>query len=202
MEQFPPIMRTLTSWQNCSDEACRRQSDRLVPRADGIWSASAGQPQHPGRPAQPGDAKETQLENQISRRVPAICAQRVGGGHPRLFRAGSSFSLHAAGSSRSGGEENPVAEWLSTNRACTNVFTFCGRICLPSRTLITRLGFKASTRDVNPRYWQLIQEFKKLTGYGVIVNTSFNVRGEPMVCSSRRRLSLFHANRNGLPGNG
>ena len=29
----------------------------------------------------------------------------------------------------------------------------------------------------------MIQEFKKLTGYGVIVNTSFNVRGEPIVCT-------------------
>lgn len=38
-------------------------------------------------------------------------------------------------------------------------------------------------RQVNPRYWQLIQEFKKLTGCGVIVNTSFNVRGEPIVCT-------------------
>jgi Predicted carbamoyl transferase, NodU family len=38
-------------------------------------------------------------------------------------------------------------------------------------------------RDTNPRYWALIQEFKKQTGYGVIVNTSFNVRGEPIVCT-------------------
>jgi carbamoyltransferase len=29
----------------------------------------------------------------------------------------------------------------------------------------------------------VINEFKKLTGYGVIVNTSFNVRGEPIVCT-------------------
>jgi carbamoyltransferase len=38
-------------------------------------------------------------------------------------------------------------------------------------------------RDVNPRYWQLIHEFKQLTGYGMVVNTSFNVRGEPIVCT-------------------
>jgi carbamoyltransferase len=55
---------------------------------------------------------------------------------------------------------------------------------LPS---ITHIDYSARVqsvnREVNPRYWQLIQEFKKLTGYGVIVNTSFNVRGEPMVCT-------------------
>ncbi|HQN93298.1 MAG TPA: carbamoyltransferase [Prolixibacteraceae bacterium] len=38
-------------------------------------------------------------------------------------------------------------------------------------------------RDTNPRYWQLINEFKKLTGIGLVVNTSFNVRGEPIICS-------------------
>lgn len=38
-------------------------------------------------------------------------------------------------------------------------------------------------RETNPRYYQLIEAFKKLTGYGVIVNTSFNVRGEPIICT-------------------
>lgn len=36
-------------------------------------------------------------------------------------------------------------------------------------------------RDTNPHYWGLIDAFKRKTGYGVIVNTSFNVRGEPIV---------------------
>jgi carbamoyltransferase len=46
-------------------------------------------------------------------------------------------------------------------------------------------------REVNPRYWQLIREFKKLTGYGVIVNTSFNVRGEPIVCTPEDAYRCF-----------
>jgi len=37
--------------------------------------------------------------------------------------------------------------------------------------------------DSNPLFWQLINDFKKLTGCGMLVNTSFNVRGEPIVCS-------------------
>jgi carbamoyltransferase len=36
---------------------------------------------------------------------------------------------------------------------------------------------------LNPRYNRLLEEFKKRTGYGVIINTSFNVRGEPIVCT-------------------
>jgi len=38
-------------------------------------------------------------------------------------------------------------------------------------------------KNTNPKYWRLIHEFKNQTGYGVIVNTSFNVRGEPIVCT-------------------
>jgi carbamoyltransferase len=55
---------------------------------------------------------------------------------------------------------------------------------LPS---ITHIDYSARvqtvSRHVNPRYWHLINEFKKLTGQGVVVNTSFNVRGEPIVCT-------------------
>ena len=35
----------------------------------------------------------------------------------------------------------------------------------------------------NPAYHALIKAFKECTGYGVIINTSFNVRGEPIVCT-------------------
>ncbi|HRX98379.1 MAG TPA: carbamoyltransferase C-terminal domain-containing protein [Bacteroidales bacterium] len=52
---------------------------------------------------------------------------------------------------------------------------------------ITHIDYSARIqsvhRDTNPRYWKVINAFKKLTGYGVIVNTSFNVRGEPIVCT-------------------
>jgi carbamoyltransferase len=37
-------------------------------------------------------------------------------------------------------------------------------------------------RETNEKYWTLINAFKKLTGIGLVVNTSFNVRGEPVVC--------------------
>lgn len=60
---------------------------------------------------------------------------------------------------------------------------------------ITHIDYSARiqsvNRETNPRYWQLIQEFKKLTGYGVIVNTSFNVRGEPIVCTPEDAYRCF-----------
>jgi carbamoyltransferase len=60
---------------------------------------------------------------------------------------------------------------------------------------ITHIDYSARiqsvNRQTNPRYWDLIKEFKNLTGYGVIVNTSFNVRGEPIVCTPEDAYRCF-----------
>ncbi len=48
------------------------------------------------------------------------------------------------------------------------------------------------TRETNPRYYTLIEELEKLTGNGVILNTSLNRRGEPMVCSPTDALNMFY----------
>jgi len=60
---------------------------------------------------------------------------------------------------------------------------------------VTHIDFSARVQSVNketnPRYWGLINEFKNQTGYGVIVNTSFNVRGEPIVCSPEDAYRCF-----------
>ena len=46
-------------------------------------------------------------------------------------------------------------------------------------------------RDTNPRYHALISRFKSPTGCPVIVNTSFNVRGEPIVCTPEDAFRCF-----------
>ena len=46
-------------------------------------------------------------------------------------------------------------------------------------------------KDTNPRYYELIKEFKKNTNCPVLVNTSFNVRGEPIVCSVEDAFNCF-----------
>jgi carbamoyltransferase len=60
---------------------------------------------------------------------------------------------------------------------------------------ITHVDYSARIQTVhredNPRYHALISEFEKLTGYGVIVNTSFNVRGEPIVCTPEDAYRCF-----------
>jgi carbamoyltransferase len=60
---------------------------------------------------------------------------------------------------------------------------------------ITHLDFSARIQTVhketNPKYWDLINAFKQQTGYGIIVNTSFNVRGEPIVCTPNDAYRCF-----------
>jgi carbamoyltransferase len=46
------------------------------------------------------------------------------------------------------------------------------------------------SREVNPRYYQLITEFDRLTGVPVVLNTSFN-ENEPIVCSPRDAIDCF-----------
>jgi carbamoyltransferase len=48
-------------------------------------------------------------------------------------------------------------------------------------------------RRVNPRFWRLLSEFERLTGVGVVMNTSFNLRGEPIVCTPRDAIKTFYA---------
>ena len=60
---------------------------------------------------------------------------------------------------------------------------------------ITHVDYSARIQTVhketNPRYYNLIQNFKKNTNCPVLVNTSFNVRGEPIVCSIRDAFNCF-----------
>ena len=60
---------------------------------------------------------------------------------------------------------------------------------------IAHVDFSARIQTVskktNFRYWSLINEFKKITGVGVLVNTSFNVRGEPIVNSPEDAFRCF-----------
>ena len=49
------------------------------------------------------------------------------------------------------------------------------------------------TRATNPRFHRLISEFERKTGLPLVINTSLNRRGEPMVCSPRDALTMFYA---------
>jgi len=50
------------------------------------------------------------------------------------------------------------------------------------------------TAETNPRFHRLLGQFKALTGCPVLVNTSFNVRGEPIVCTPEDAFRCFMGN--------
>ena len=60
---------------------------------------------------------------------------------------------------------------------------------------ITHIDYSARIqtvhKDTNPRYYELLKEFKNITNCPVLVNTSFNVRGEPIVCSIEDAFNCF-----------
>ena len=62
---------------------------------------------------------------------------------------------------------------------------------------ITHVDMSARIQSVdekrNGRYYRLIREFKRQTGCGVIINTSFNIRGEPIVCTPQDAYRCFLA---------
>ena len=66
------------------------------------------------------------------------------------------------------------------------------RSCLPA---VTHVDYSARIQTVskstNPRYYELISAFKRKTGCATIVNTSFNVRGEPIVCTPQDAYRCF-----------
>ncbi|MGZ5302990.1 MAG: carbamoyltransferase C-terminal domain-containing protein, partial [Bacteroidia bacterium] len=78
-------------------------------------------------------------------------------------------------------EQLPLQEKLYTKRST-----------LPA---VTHVDFSARLQTVhnetNPQFWQLLQSFKSLTACPVLVNTSFNVRGEPIVCTPEDAYRCF-----------
>jgi len=60
---------------------------------------------------------------------------------------------------------------------------------------ITHVDYSARLQTVNaedhPQYHALIKTFEEMTGYGMLVNTSFNVRGEPIVCTPKDAYTCF-----------
>lgn len=60
---------------------------------------------------------------------------------------------------------------------------------------VTHVDYSARVQtvspDTNPRYYQLLQAFEAQTGCGVLINTSFNVRGEPIICTPEDAYRCF-----------
>jgi len=85
------------------------------------------------------------------------------------------------------------------NNYPTPFMILCFKLNDPEKELIAATHIDNSARpqsverSVNPKYYKLIKEFKKQTGTPALINTSFNIRGEPIVCSPRDAIRTFFA---------
>jgi carbamoyltransferase len=62
---------------------------------------------------------------------------------------------------------------------------------IPAVTHVDGSGrLQTVSRELNPRYYQLISDFNQLTGVPVVLNTSFN-ENEPIVCTPRQAIDCF-----------
>ena len=85
------------------------------------------------------------------------------------------------------GEEDGFAHMLYVTQVLP-----AHRQALPA---ITHVDGSARVQTVsehhNPRLWQLLKAFERVTGLPVVLNTSFNVKGEPIVCTPREAINTF-----------
>lgn len=81
------------------------------------------------------------------------------------------------------GDESKLKVYERVNRARSDI------------PAITHVDYSARIQSVsaatNPRYHGIIKAFEDLTGYGIVINTSFNVRGEPIICTPEDAYRCF-----------
>ncbi len=93
--------------------------------------------------------------------------------------------------------ESEANEWFEgAEQSPYMLFVYCVRSDKADKIPAVRhVDGTARIQTVNekqhPRYYELLKEFKKLTGVPVLVNTSFNTRGEPIVCTPRDAIECF-----------
>jgi len=65
---------------------------------------------------------------------------------------------------------------------------------IPAVTHVDGTGrLQTVSKEANPLYWRLIDEFRKITDVPVVLNTSFNLKGEPIVCSPQDAVRTFYS---------
>ena len=153
--------------------AAQRKQDRgLDARPHGIRPARAGQSQHSGfaaRSVLDGKSEHLHQAPGIVSQVRGVGAGRTGG---RIFRGGPERAVSGDGGARA--------------RALPEMF----RERHPGRDLIR---VHAVSEEDNPLYWKLLHAAGKKTGLPVLYNTSFNLFGEPLVCTPRDAVRSFYS---------
>jgi carbamoyltransferase len=143
-----------------------------------------------------GDARDTRMQSAMNLKIkyresfrpfaPSVLGERVAD-YFELDRPSPYMALVA-----------PVREELRTPMTPAQERLFgIDQLKVPRSSIpaVTHVDYSARIqtvhRETNPRYHEMIRRFEALTGCGVIVNTSFNVRGEPIVCTPEDAYRCF-----------
>ncbi|MCI5064360.1 carbamoyltransferase [bacterium] len=143
-----------------------------------------------------GDARSTEMQTKMNLKIksresfrpfaPAVLREEVG----RYFEldAESPYMLLVA----------PVKEEIRKPMTAEQEQLFgIQKLKIPRSEIpaVTHVDYSARvqtvTEETNPRFHRLLTEFREKTGCGVLVNTSFNVRGEPIVCTPADAYACF-----------
>ncbi len=171
----------------------RQRRGGVVPGPYGVRPARAGRALDPEQCGFAQHAAHAQSQGQVPRELPPLRARRAARGRRPVVRARHRQPLHAAGGRRAR-RQAPAAQTGEdgTSSASTNS-TFRVRE-IPA---VTHVDYSARVQTVeaavNPRFHALIAAFAARTGIPVLVNTSFNVRGEPIVCTPEDAFRCFMA---------
>ena len=179
--------------------AGRRQGGRLVPGADGI------RPESPGRRSIIGDPRSPTMQATMNVKIKFRESFRPFAPGVLRERAGEWFEIDPE-------QESPymllVAPVLGNRRVpidAESMRTLENDPDLRRRVNVVRSEIPAVTHvdysarlqtvdhERNPRFHGLLEAFDALTGCPVLVNTSFNVRGEPIVCTPEDAYRCFLA---------
>jgi carbamoyltransferase len=138
----------------------------------------------------PDDAKAPEPEGQVPGVIPAFRAVGAAGGCRDWFDLDTDspyMQLVADVSAK---------HRIAMTREQQSLFGI-DRLNVPRSSIpaVTHVDYSARVqtvhRETNPRYHALLERFKALTGCPVVVNTSFNVRGEPIVCTPEDAFRCF-----------
>lgn len=141
------------------------------------------------------DPRKSEMREKLNRKIkfresfrpfaPSVLEEDVGK-YFDMDRA-SSYMLFVAPVRKMQRKKSKSSEELSVQEQLASVFSD-----LPAITHVDGSArLQTVHRELNHRYWQLLKSFKQKTGCGVLLNTSFNVRDEPIVCTPEDAYRCF-----------
>jgi len=143
-----------------------------------------------------GDPCSAEMQSKINRKIkfresfrpfaPAVLAERAAD-YFALDRPSPYMLLVAAVREERRLPESPPEATDADDRAATPDILTQVRRARSEIPAVTHVDYSARIqtvhRELNQPFWSILQELERRTGHGLVVNTSFNVRGEPIVCT-------------------